>query len=146
MEASRAGNSLFMATRSRVFAALTVAGGLIVGCSGVIGDGSSGKNPNQNGGINSGTVGGATVGQSGVTLSCTSSAVNVSATPMRRLTRQEYAASVRDLLGLATVPTDQIPTDEKVGPFYSNAVSTITDLWTEQYMDSAETLAQAAIA
>ena len=79
-------------------------------------------------------------------LSCTSSMANVSATPMRRLTRQEYAASVRDLLGLTNVATDQIPTDEKVGPFFSNAVSTITDLWTEQYMQSAEALAQAAVA
>jgi hypothetical protein len=65
---------------------------------------------------------------------------------MRRLTRAEYAASVSDLLGLSSVPTDEIPTDEKVGPFYSNGVSTITDLWTEQYMESAESLAQAAIA
>src|SRR5690349_3186228 len=68
---------------------------------------------------------------------CAANRVDVSPTPMRRLTRQEYAAAVRDLLGLSSVPVDQIPTDEKVGPFYSNPVSAITDLWTEQYMHSA---------
>jgi len=148
MEASRAGNSLFMVTRIRAFTALTFAASLM-GCSGVIGGSNSSQDPNQSGtGTpgSTGVVGGATVGNSGVSLTCTSSAANVSATPMRRLTRQEYAASVRDLLGLASVATDEIPTDEKVGPFYSNAVSTITDLWTEQYMQSAESLAQAAVA
>jgi hypothetical protein len=147
MEASRSGNSLCMVTRFRALTALAFAASLM-GCSGVIGGDSPVGGPGQMGGGNNptGTMGGATVGMSGVTLKCTSAAVNVSATPMRRLTRQEYAASVRDLLGLTTVPTDQIATDEKVGPFYSNAVSTITDLWTEQYMQSAESLAQAAIA
>ncbi len=148
MEASRAGNSLFMVTRFCSLAALTVAGVLIAGCSGVIGSSSAGQGSNPNGGATASTggTGSATVGKSGVTLTCTSSDVNVSATPMRRLTRQEYAAAARDLLGLAAVATDQIPTDEKDGPFYSNSVSTITDLWTEQYMDSAESLAQAAVA
>jgi Protein of unknown function (DUF1592)/Protein of unknown function (DUF1588)/Protein of unknown function (DUF1595)/Protein of unknown function (DUF1585)/Protein of unknown function (DUF1587) len=147
MEASRAGNSLCMVIRFRAFTALTVAASLM-GCSGVIGGSSGSEDPNQSGGENRppGSTGGATVGKSGVTLTCTSSVANVSATPMRRLTRQEYAASVRDLLGIASVPTDQIATDEKVGPFYSNAVSTITDLWTEQYMQSAESLAQTAVA
>jgi len=128
--------------------ALTAAGSLIAGCSGVIGGSSTGEgsNPGGPGSAPGSNMGGATVGKSGVTLTCASPAANVSATPMRRLTRQEYAATVRDLLGLASVATDQIPTDEKDGPFYSNSVSTITDLWTEQYMDSAETVAQAAVA
>jgi hypothetical protein len=136
-----------MVTRFRALTALTLAAGLM-GCSGVIGGPATGEGSNTSGGTNNstGSTGTATVGKSGVTLTCNSSAVNVSATPMRRLTRAEYAATVGDLLGLATVPTDEIPTDEKVGPFYSNGVSTITDLWTEQYMESAESLAQAAIA
>ncbi len=81
---------------------------------------------------------------SGVTCDGTTDAPVV---PLRRLTRQEYASSVRDLLGMTTpVSTDDIPADENAGPFASNSVTALTDLGTQQYLDSAETLSTAAVA
>jgi hypothetical protein len=66
--------------------------------------------------------------------------------PLRRLTRQEYVNSMRDLLGGASVARDDIPADESVGPFASNTVTSVTDLSTQQYLDSAERLGAAAVA
>ncbi|HEX4406422.1 MAG TPA: DUF1592 domain-containing protein [Polyangia bacterium] len=67
--------------------------------------------------------------------------------PLRRLTQQEYANAVRDLLAMTTpVSTADIPADENVGPFASNSVTALTDLGTQQYLDSAETLSTAAVA
>jgi hypothetical protein len=71
---------------------------------------------------------------------------DASVVPLRRLTRQEYANSVRDLLAGAQVVRDDIPADENVGPFASNTVTAVTDLSTEQYLESAERLAAAAVA
>jgi hypothetical protein len=87
---------------------------------------------------------GTTSFSSGVTCNGTTDAPVV---PLRRLTRQEYASSVRDLLAMSTPPsTDDIPADENVGPFASNSVTSLTDLGTQQYLDSAETLSAAAVA
>src|SRR5450432_954030 len=66
--------------------------------------------------------------------------------PLRRLTRLEYANAARDLLGGGAVAPDDIPADETVGPFASNTVTSVTDLSTEQYLESAERLAAAAVA
>jgi hypothetical protein len=66
--------------------------------------------------------------------------------PLRRLTRLEYNHAARDLLGGAVVAADDIPADESVGPFASNTVTSVTDLATEQYLESAEGLAAAAVA
>jgi hypothetical protein len=66
--------------------------------------------------------------------------------PLRRLTRLEYASSVRDLLPGVAASTDDIPADESVGPFASNTVTSLTALGTEQYLESAERVAAAAVA
>jgi hypothetical protein len=66
--------------------------------------------------------------------------------PLRRLTRQEYSNAVRDLLAGAVVAREDIPADESVGPFASNTVTSVTDLSTQQYLDSAAQLASAAVA
>jgi hypothetical protein len=64
--------------------------------------------------------------------------------PLRRLTRLEYGNAVRDLL-TGSVAGDDIPADETIGPFASNTVTSVTDLGTEQYLESAERLAAAAV-
>jgi Protein of unknown function (DUF1592)/Protein of unknown function (DUF1588)/Protein of unknown function (DUF1595)/Protein of unknown function (DUF1585)/Protein of unknown function (DUF1587) len=90
-----------------------------------------------------GGAGGSAAFASGITCNGTTDTPVV---PLRRLTRQEYASSVRDLLGMTNVSTDDIPADENVGPFSSNTVTSLTDLGTQQYLDSAETLSTAAVA
>jgi Protein of unknown function (DUF1592)/Protein of unknown function (DUF1588)/Protein of unknown function (DUF1595)/Protein of unknown function (DUF1585)/Protein of unknown function (DUF1587) len=107
--------------------------------------GSPGSGGTGNGGISATGVGGTAGGgfSSGVTCAGGHDAPVV---PLRRLTRQEYANSVRDLLGGASVARDDIPADESVGPFASNTVTSVTDLSTQQYLDSAERLGAAAVA
>jgi hypothetical protein len=65
-------------------------------------------------------------------------------TPLQRLTRDEYAHSVRDLLDLDGVDVDAIAQDERAGPFAANDVAPVSDLIVEQYMSAAETNARAA--
>lgn len=72
--------------------------------------------------------------------------LDVPATPLRRLTTQEYVNAARDLFGDGIPELDDIPADESVGPFASNAVAPITDLSTEQYLGAAEALARHAVA
>src|SRR5262245_13245745 len=49
-------------------------------------------------------------------------------TPLRRLTREQYANTVRDLLAGSRVSQDGLAGDETVGTFHSNLVGTATDL------------------
>lgn len=65
--------------------------------------------------------------------------------PLRRLTRSQYNHAVRDLLGLDVDAAAAFPADEKIGPFRSNAVAPVSSLQVEQYMDAAESLAEAAV-
>jgi hypothetical protein len=87
------------------------------------------------------TTGTAGVGTFSSDVTC-NGARDVPVTPLRRLTRQEYVNSVRDLLG-ATVARDDLPADETVGPFASNTVTPLGDLGTQQYLDGAEALGRA---
>ncbi len=66
--------------------------------------------------------------------------------PLRRLTRDQYTRTVRDLLGIDTDVADGFPTDERLGAFESNAIAPISNLGVEQYMAAAETLAADAMA
>jgi len=64
--------------------------------------------------------------------------------PMRRLTHAEYNNSVADLLGDKTQPARNFPIDTQVGLFDNTAdAQTVPVLLADQYLDSAETLAQA---
>ena len=65
-------------------------------------------------------------------------------TPFRRLTRDEYDNTVRDLLGDETRPARDFPADETLGGFASGA--SVSLVQTEQYMSAAERLAATAVA
>jgi hypothetical protein len=74
---------------------------------------------------------------------CSSASVGVSR--LRRLTRSQYDNTIRDLLGITGNPAAQIAPDEKVGAFYSNATTPVSELLAEQYMRLAEELADQAV-
>ncbi|HYJ08075.1 MAG TPA: DUF1592 domain-containing protein, partial [Polyangiaceae bacterium] len=74
------------------------------------------------------------------------STVNVSFAPLKRLTREQYDNSIRDLLGVETRPSNAIAPDEKLAAFYSNSVSPVTRLTVEQYSDAAEDVARTVVA
>lgn len=65
---------------------------------------------------------------------------------MRRLNREEYNNTVRDLLGVSVRPGDDFPSDD-VGYGFDNIgdVLTISPLLMEKYLKAAEIVAQAAI-
>lgn len=73
------------------------------------------------------------------------SKTNVSFAALKRLTREQYENSIRDLLGVETHPSQAIAADEKLAAFYSNSVSRVTRLTVEQYSDAAEDVARAAV-
>ena len=60
--------------------------------------------------------------------------------PLRRLTRNEYDNTVRDLLGAAQPSGDALPQDEKTGLFLSNVSGSVSWSMLEQYGLLAETL------
>lgn len=65
---------------------------------------------------------------------------------MRRLNRNEYRNTVRDLLGVDFDPTEGFPTDD-VGHGFDNIgdVLTVSPLLMERYLDAAETIANRVI-
>lgn len=67
----------------------------------------------------------------------------VGVTDLRRLTAEQYDNTVRDLLGVTTLPSEQFSfaPDERVGPFTSNSIAPVVDLQVEQYMAAAEGIA-----
>ena len=67
-------------------------------------------------------------------------------TPLRRLTRFEYANSVRSLLGVDAAPANDMPADEVTDGFNNNAnVLTVSPLHAEKYVLVSEALAKAAV-
>lgn len=65
--------------------------------------------------------------------------------PLRRLTRREYSATVQDLLGLTTTVASTLSEDPLTRGFDNNAKNqTVAENQAEQYMNAAETLAKAA--
>jgi hypothetical protein len=94
--------------------------------------------------VDAGCVGeiGATTAQPGL---CGAPAA-VGATPLRRLTRFEYNATVRDLLGDTSAPADAFPPDEVRSGFDNNAaVLGVSPVQTEAFMKAAESLAGKAM-
>ncbi len=78
---------------------------------------------------------------------CAGKTPDVAYFPMRRLTRQQYQRVTADLLKVTTtVPAVDLPSDELIGSYVSNARSPLTELHVQQYMDAAELLASAAVA
>lgn len=81
---------------------------------------------------------------SAAAISCTDEQ-EVAFTPLRRLTRFEYANSVRDLLGVDSEAFAQIPADEADG-FDNNAeLQVAAEFLIEKYVTVSETLAEAAL-
>ena len=72
-----------------------------------------------------------------------SGALDPGPTPFRRLTRDEYDNTVRDLLGDTTRPAREFPPDETIGGFGSGTAVSL--LQTEQYLAAAEQLAANAV-
>jgi hypothetical protein len=69
----------------------------------------------------------------------------VATAPLRRLTREQYDNSIRDLLGVEGQPSLALAADEKLAAFFSNSISPVSRLSVEQYRDAAEELAAAAV-
>jgi len=155
----------------RRLAAILLASGM--GCTGAIGGATSGTGGTGDGtgtgsstGTGSGTgTGGSATGTGSTTgagggaagtgaappadmfaTACAASkgVLNAGLTPARRLTRDEYNNTVRDLLGTTGTPADALGQDEKIGPFNSNAIAPIDELQVQQSSEVAGALAIAA--
>jgi hypothetical protein len=117
-----------------------------VACTGMVG----GPGQSNGGPSTGGPTGfaGASGGQDPAALACaqTGRALNVGVTPLRRLTRDQFNNTVRDLIGATGRPADMLAEDEKIGPFHSNAIAPITNLEVQQHKEVAGTLAAAAVA
>ncbi|HVJ16693.1 MAG TPA: DUF1592 domain-containing protein [Polyangiaceae bacterium] len=101
----------------------------------------------QPGGPGAGTgasAGSGVAGGGGQLLDCTQA--SVAEAPLRRLTREQFDNTLRDLLGTTDKPSLRIAHDEKVAAFYSNAIAPVNRLAVEQFVDVAEDLATAATA
>jgi hypothetical protein len=64
---------------------------------------------------------------------------------LRRLTREQYDNTVRDLLSIDSHAADGIAPDEKAGPFAANVATPVSRLLVEQYGQAAEQMATAAL-
>jgi hypothetical protein len=70
----------------------------------------------------------------------------IAATPLRRLTKFEYANTVKNLLNVDTAPVNDLPADEVSDGFNNNAgVLTVSSLHAEKYVLVSEALASAAV-
>src|SRR5262245_3050151 len=67
--------------------------------------------------------------------------LHVGRTRLRPLTRTQSNNTVRDLLGVTDGPAAAISPDERIGPFFSNAIAPITDLIVQQHQEVAARLA-----
>jgi hypothetical protein len=130
-----------LACPARVVASL---GALLVACSGQVsgptgafGDPQGGTGPTKGGG--SGPKANPGVSQA---LDCTS--LHVGYTPLQRISRDQYANSLRDLLGV-TFDRSMLSDDERVGVFDGNIVAPVTDLMVDEYATAAERAAQQAL-
>ena len=127
---------------------------LLAGCHGVIGSqsgrGTGGAAPGagstMGGGATTGSPGsGGGAGSDAVLASCPTSVITP--TPLRRLTRFEYANTVKNLLGVDPSPANDLPADEETDGFDNNAgVLTVSSLHAEKYVLVSEALAKAAVA
>lgn len=75
---------------------------------------------------------------------CDEAVVSVGASPMLRLTREQYDNTIRDLLGIDDHPSASLQADEENGAFRVNAVAPVGRVVAEQYMLAAEDLAARA--
>lgn len=70
----------------------------------------------------------------------------IAPTPLRRLTRFEYANTVRDLLEVDAAPVAELPADEVTNGFDNNsAILTVSPLHAVKYIEVSESLAKTAV-
>ena len=70
-------------------------------------------------------------------LSCSSAAIGP--TPLKRLTRFEYANTLRDVFGIDVPSADLFPRDEQALGFDNQAATlSLTDLHVQGYLDAAD--------
>ncbi len=131
-----------MLYRARCLLALACCAGLA--CTGEIGGVSSSRGAAPESGAQVGTAPSSSAPGLGTTpeeiaASCAELGGELDAglTRLRRLTRRELENTLRDLLGVEADVEGAIAPDERVGPFYSNAVAPPTDLLVEQYQELA---------
>ncbi len=106
-------------------------------------DGAGASGPDDGTGTDDGSDGsGSESGDDGI-ASCPEA--DVGRTPLRRLTRHQYANAVRDLLGF-TADVSTLNGDEKVGPFDSNFSAPVSLVQVSQYRALAENVASTAVA
>ncbi len=86
---------------------------------------------------------GETEGDTDPSATCTPDAGK---TRLRRLTREQYANAVTDLLGLQGEWAENLEYDEKIGPFSSNYTSPVSGVLVDQYIASAEAIGEAVVA
>ena len=136
------------------------------GCSGVVGGGPTGAGAagtngsgaagngvsGVSGAAGNGVAGAAGAGTSVVTGTAGDSALATcpttaaTPTPLRRLTKFEYANTARNLLGVDTTPVNDLPADEVTEGFNNNAgVLTVSSLHAEKYVLVSEALAKSAV-
>lgn len=81
----------------------------------------------------------------GVDVDESCEALQLGPSPMRRLTRTEYNNTVRDLLQDDSHPADAFVADEVVGGFEANAIAPLSEAQLNEYMGTAEVLADRAV-
>src|SRR5678816_901957 len=93
-----------------------------------------------------GAAGSAVTGTAGDGALATCPTTLITPTPLRRLTKSEYANSVRNLLNIDTTPVNDLPADEVTEGFNNNAgVLTVSSLHAEKYVLVSEALAKSAV-
>jgi hypothetical protein len=110
----------------------------VTGTAGVTGTGTAGSASTGLGGT------GGTVDPVVTACLASSGALNAGLTPARRLTRDQFNNTVRDLLGATGTPADALALDEKIGPFHSNAIAPVDGTLVQQQQEVAAALATAA--
>ena len=115
-------------------------GATSTGSAGTTGSGTAGigAGPGAGGSITTGTAG------SGVLATCPTTAITP--TPLRRLTKFEYANTTKNLLNVTSTAPNDLPADEVTEGFSNNAgVLTVSPLHAEKYVLVSETLAKEAV-
>ncbi|HWA71844.1 MAG TPA: DUF1592 domain-containing protein [Polyangiaceae bacterium] len=112
---------------------------------GSMGGASSSGSPNVSGASASGGSAGATTttppDTTAEACAAAKGVLNAGLTKVRRLTRDQFNNTVRDLLLTSGTPADALAPDERMGPFASNAVAPITELLVQQHEEVAAKLA-----
>jgi hypothetical protein len=134
---------------------------LAAGCTGTVGS-DPGQNPGAAGSMTTGAggagnttiTGTGNTGAGGITTTGTGGTGTlavcpttvITPTPLRRLTRFEYANTVRNLLNVDVTPANALPADEVTDGYSNNAgVLTVSPLHAEKYVLVSEALAKAAV-